>query len=281
MSLTRLFEEQEVAPELRRVYGDIRASFDLPFVPSMFKLLAGSPDYLKIAWNDLGPVARSREFQTASKALTEFAHSLAVSGGWSFSDQRRVLTTQKFSSNDIEQLGGIAGTFTRASATMCLFARLLQKGYSGGQAGRISNGRQASALSRMITLHVPAENDAGLRVWLIYADIRRTLGTKNVLSLFRMLSPFPAYLAAVWLDCKKTLSDPGFARARDEVGKRSLALLTGIPVKDHRTLAKNLDPKQWRDIEEGVDSWARLAPQLTLLAAIWQRSFAGAGRVAA
>jgi hypothetical protein len=281
MSLTRLYEEHELSPEVRRIYGDVRASFDLPFVPSLFKVLAGSPDYLKAVWDDLGPVARSREFQSASRALTEFAYSLAVSGGWGFSDPQRVLAAQKFSNNDIEQLGGIARNFTRASATMGLFARLLQKGYSGGQPGRISNGRQASALARMITLHVPAESDAGLRVWLIYSDIRRTLGTRTVLSLYRILSPFPAYLAAVWLDCKKTITDPAFARSRDELNKRALALLTGIPVKDHRATARSIAPAQWRDIEEAVDAGARLAPQITLLTAIWERSFAGVGSMAA
>jgi hypothetical protein len=102
-----------------------------------------------------------------------------------------------------------------------------------------------------------------------------------VLSLYRILSPFPAYLAAVWLDCKKTITDPAFSRSRDELNKRALALLTGIPVKDHRATARSIAPAQWRDIEEAVDAGARLAPQITLLTAIWERSFAGVGSMAA
>jgi hypothetical protein len=281
MSLSRLYEEHEVAPELRRIYGEVRASFDLPYVPSLFKLLAGAPDYLRLAWDDVGSTVRSREFQTAAKALEEFARSLVISAGWRFSDQQRVLAAQKFSSNDIEQLGGIAATLTRGSAKMSLFARLLQKGYSGGQPGRVSNGRQASALARMVTLHVPGESDAGLRVWLIYSDIRRTLGMKHVLSMYRVLSPFPAYLASVWLDSKKTLADPAFARARDELAKRSLGLLTGIPVKDHRALGKQIEAAQWRRIEETVDALARILPEIVLLTTTWQCSFAGSGRIVA
>ncbi|HYG99080.1 MAG TPA: halocarboxylic acid dehydrogenase DehI family protein [Terriglobales bacterium] len=277
MALTRVYEEHEVGPELRRIYSDIRSSFDLPFVPTVFKLSAGTPEYLKVMWDDLAPVARSKEFQVASKALEEFARSLAISNGWKFADQEKVLAGQKFSYNDIEQIRAIVATFTRALARMALFARLMQRGYAGGQRGRVSAGKQASALSRMVTLHVPNESEAGLRVWLIYSDIRRTLGTRTVLSMYRTLSPFPGYLASVWMDSKKVFNDAAFMRARDEVSKRTLGLLVGLPVRDHRALARGVSPQQWRDLEETVDGFVRLSSQFALVAAVWQRSF---GRIA-
>lgn len=277
MALTRVYEEYEVGPELRRVYADIRSSFDLPFVPSVFKLSAEIPEYLKLIWDDLGPVARSKEFQAAAKALEEFARSLAISNGWKFADQEKVLAGQKFSYNDIEQLGAIVATFTRALARMTLFTRLMQRGYAGGQRGRVTTGKQASALSRMVTLHVPNETEAGLRVYLIYSDIKRTLGTRNVISMYRVLSPFPAYMASVWMDSKKLLQDAAFMRARDDVSKRSLGLLVGLPVRDHRAAAREMAPQQWRDVEEMVDGFVRISAQFALIAAVWQRSF---GRVA-
>lgn len=273
MALVHLHEEQEVSPDVRRIYDDVRASFDLPFVPSLFKLAGGSPEYLKLLWDDLGPVVRSREFQTGSRALEEFVRSLVIGGGWKFSDQQKQLAAQKFSYNDIEQLGAIVATFARSVVRMLLFTRLAQRGFSGGQPGRVSNGRQASALSRLVTLHVPNESDAGLRTWLIYSDIKRTLGSRTVLSLYRVLAPFPGYLASVWLESKKMFADPAFLHARDDVTKRALGLVVGMPVKDHRALGKNIDPKQWREIEEMVDSFARVLPQFALLSAAWQRSF--------
>lgn len=281
MALTRVYEEHEVGPEVRRIYADIRSSFDLPFVPTMFKLAAGVPEYLKIVWDDLGPVARSKEFQTSSKALEEFCRSQVVSGGWKFSDQERLLAGQKFSYNDIEQLGAIVGTFTRGMAKMSLFSKLMQRGYGGGQRGRVAAGRQASALSRMVTLHVPNESEAGLRVWLIYSDIKRTLGSRNVMSVYRVLSPFPAYLASVWMDSKKLLNDAAFMRAKDDISRRTFGLLVGLPVRDHRASARQMESAQWRDIEEAVDGFSRLSPQMTLLVSVWHRSFArAAGQIA-
>jgi Halocarboxylic acid dehydrogenase DehI len=272
MALTRLYEETELTPELRRLYTDVRYSFDLPFVPSLFKACAGVPEYLKLMWNDLGPVARSREFQTAGLALEEFIRSLAVSDGLRFSDQQRVLAEQKFTPDDIEQFGGIVNIFMRALPRMALFARLMQRGYSGGQPGRVSSGKQLSALPRLVTLHVPNERDAGLRVWLIYNDIKKSTGSSHVLSLLRAISPFPGYLASVWVEAKKVMREDAFQLSRERVDKRAVALITGLPVRDHRA-ARHVTAAQWQDVEETVDGFARLLPQFSLLAAVWQRSF--------
>jgi len=273
MSLTRLYEEEDLAPDLRRLYTDIRCGLDLPFVPSLFKLAAGIPEYLKVIWHDLGPVARSREFQAVGLALEEFTRSLAISDGWTFSNQQRVLAEQKFPAEDMEQMAAIVGIFVRALPRMLLFTRLVQRGYSGGQPGRVTSAKRVSAIPRLVTLHVPNERDAGLRVWLIYNDIRKTTDSSHIMSLLRVISPFPGYLASVWVDAKKVMRENSFAAARDRLNKRAMALLNGLPVRDHRASAKHVSPTQWKEIEEMVDGFARLAPQFALLSAVWQRSF--------
>lgn len=277
MALTRAYEEHEVPPEIRRMYASIRAGFDLPFVPTIVKLSAGIPQYLKVVWKDLESVVGSREFETACRAFYEVAHSTAVSGGWTFSDQPGVLAADKFSNADIRVIGGIVGLFARATAQAGLFARLMQRGYSGGQKGRVTRSKQVAALAQMVRVHIPNEREAGLRVWLIYSDIKKTTGAKNVLSIYRALSPFPSYLASAWLDSKRLLADPSFISAHEELNRRARALLTGLPVKDHRSLLKDLNPAQWQEIEETVDGFARLLPQFVLLTSVWQRSFPSAG----
>lgn len=279
MALTRAYEEHEVPPEIRRMYANIRTAFDLPFVPTVLKLCAGIPQYLKVVWKDLESVVCSREFETASRAFHEVAHSTAVSGGWTFSDQPGVLAADKFSNADIRVIGGMIGLFARATAQTGLFARLMQRGYSGGQKGRVTKSRQVAALAQMLRVHVPNEREAGLRVWLIYSDIKKTTGAKNVLGIYRTLSPFPSYLASAWLDSKRLLADPSFITAHEELNRRARALLTGLPVKDHRSMLKDLNPAQWCEIEEAVDGFARLLPQFVLLTSVWQRSFPTAARL--
>ncbi|MGC2698522.1 MAG: halocarboxylic acid dehydrogenase DehI family protein [Candidatus Angelobacter sp.] len=279
MALTRAYEEHEVTPELRRMYASIRTAFDLPFVPTVLKLSAGIPQYLKAVWKDLESVVSSREFEAASRAFQEIAHSAAVSGGWTFSDQPGVLAADKFSNADIRVIGGIVGLFARATAQVGMFARLMQRGYSGGQKGRVTSLKQVSALAQMVRVHVPNEREAGLRCWLIYSDIKKTTGAKSVLSVYRALSPFPSYLASAWLDSKRLLADPSFIAAYEELNRRSRALLTGLPVRDHRRILQDIDPAQWHEIEETVDGFARLLPQFVLLTAVWQRSFPSASRL--
>ncbi len=274
MSLTRAYEDHEVGPEIRRIYGEVRAAFDIPFVPTIFKLAAGCPEYLKAMWHDLLPVASSREFQNAALSLDEFIRSEVVSGGWKFGDQERTLAAQKISTADMAVLAGVVGVFVRALPRMVLFTRLMQRGYSGGQAGRVSPGRQHPALSRLVTLHVPSEEEAGMRAWLIFGDIKRTMKIKNVPSPFRVLLPFPGYLGSVWMDSKKVFGNREFLKARDEVARRSMGLLAGLPVKDHRQLGRHLTAQQWREVEESVDGVARLLPQMAVLVSVWQRSFA-------
>jgi hypothetical protein len=166
------------------------------------------------------------------------------------------------------------GVFNRALPALTLFLRLMQLGYSGGTDGRVSPGKLSPALSRLISLNVPNEREASLRVWLLYGEIKRTTGEAQVLDLFRVLSPFPGYLASAWLDSKRLFKDQDFQSAREEVARRAASCVTGIPVHDHRQLAQHISAEQWSEIEGTVDGYVRLLPFYSLLAATWRRSFA-------
>jgi len=121
MPLARAYEEHEVPPEIRRIYADVRLSFDLPFVPTVFKLAAGHPEYLSAMWQDLGPVVRSREFHAAAEALEEFMRSRVIAGGWRFPDQQKALAAQKFAQIDVAALRGTVMIIGRALPRMALF----------------------------------------------------------------------------------------------------------------------------------------------------------------
>jgi hypothetical protein len=271
MSLTRAYEEHEVTPKLRRVYGDVRSSFDLPFVPTLFKVTAGIPEYLCKMWQDLGPVCRSKEFQAAARALQEITHSAALSGGWDFSEQSKMLASERFSNVDMRVIGGMLALFHRALTQGALCARLMQRGYSCGQQRRVSASKQVPALSQVVQIHEPNGREAGLRVLLIYAEFKRATGAQIIPGLYR----YPGYMASAWLDSQKLFHDPSFINEGDELGRRARALLTGLAVKDHRALLKNLDAAKWQEIEETVDSFACLLLQFVLLTALWERALPG------
>src|SRR5258708_8975508 len=103
-------------------------------------------------------------------------------------------------------------------------------------------------------MHIAQEREAGLRVWLIYSDIKKTAGAKVVPVVYRVLSPFPAYLASAWIDSRRVLPEPAFVRAQEELNRRTRALLTGIPVRHHRAFLEKLSTEQRHDIAETSDS---------------------------
>ena len=272
MALKRAYEEHEVGTGLRRIFTEARSYFDLPFVPTIIKVLAGHPEYLKRIWDDLAPVLTSREFHAASKALEEFVHSEVIGGGWRFEDQQRVLAAENFSRHDIAVLNDVVSTFSRAIPRLALFVRLLQHGYTQGQPGSITPAKSVGALSQLISVQVPNEKQASLRVWLIYADVKKTTGSSHVLGLLRVISPYPGYLASVWTEMKHIFQEPSFVRAAEEIGRRVSPLLVGLPVHDHR-IGSKLKPEAWREIEQLIDGCARQLPQFALAAAVWNRAF--------
>ena len=274
MSFSRALEYHQLEPDLRPIYEEVRSALDLPFVPTLFKVLANQPLYLREMWDDLYEVACSREFHAAADTLAQFVQSRVIGTNWQFSNQERLLAAQKFAPADVRIMAGVAATFARAIPRLALFARIIQRGYSGGQRGRVTARHAASPFARMVTLHIPNETEASLRTWMIYSEIRRTTGAKHVPSIFRALSPFPGYLASVWVDMKKLFVDREFLPARDEVSRRVLTLLHGLPVSNHREMIEDIGPQQWAEIEQLVDGFARLLPQFALGAAVWRRSFA-------
>ena len=272
MAFTRAWEENDVSRDVKRIFLDARSALNLPYLPTLFKLLANSPDYLKEAWNDLAPVVRSKEFHAAGLALEEYIYSVVVTAGWRFTEQRRELQDQRFSNEDTIFIADALAIFAHGLPQVLLLARLLQAGYSGGQSGRISHVKQTSMISQALKIHVPNEREAGLRSWLIYNDIKKTTGSRSVMSVLRFISSYPGYLTSVWMDWKKTLKNPAVLRAKEEVSRRSAGLITGLPVGDHRASGK-IKPEQWREIEETIDGFVRMLPLFALVTAVWRKSF--------
>lgn len=272
-------ETETLGAVARRVVEEARAALDLPFIPTIFEVLAGQPDYLKAVWSDLGAVLCSREFHSAAKALTEQIGLAAIEGGWRFSDQLQLLSEQNLSGTELALFSGIAGTFARELPQSLLVARLLQRGFSGGQRGAVTDGSGSSALSQLIEFHVPPPRSGGLRVWLIYTDIRRHTGVAHVPGVYRMLSPFPGYLASIWLETKRLLAQAEVASAIEALAQRSAALVYGLPVEDHRRIASKVRPEQWRAIEETVDCYVRTLPLFSLMTTVWHRSFPAFARI--
>lgn len=51
MATVPLISEEQVKEKVRDIFDDIKRTFDLPFVPNLFRAMANHPAYLEASWN--------------------------------------------------------------------------------------------------------------------------------------------------------------------------------------------------------------------------------------
>jgi alkylhydroperoxidase/carboxymuconolactone decarboxylase family protein YurZ len=56
MPAIKMIEEDEATDEVKQVYGDIKSTLGIDFVPNMYKLMAPNPSYLEANWHKVRAV---------------------------------------------------------------------------------------------------------------------------------------------------------------------------------------------------------------------------------
>ena len=56
MSTIRMIREEEATGKVEEIYSEIKQTLGIDFVPNMYKVMAGNPDYLEINWNKIKTV---------------------------------------------------------------------------------------------------------------------------------------------------------------------------------------------------------------------------------
>lgn len=51
-----MIEEDEATDKVKQVYAEIKDTFEIDFVPNMYKLMAPNPAYLEANWNKVKAV---------------------------------------------------------------------------------------------------------------------------------------------------------------------------------------------------------------------------------
>ena len=52
----KMIEEEEATDRVKEVYAEIKDTFEIDFVPNMYKLMAPNPAYLEANWNKVKAV---------------------------------------------------------------------------------------------------------------------------------------------------------------------------------------------------------------------------------
>ena len=58
LATVRMVEEGDASGKVKEVYDDIKATLGIDFVPNMYKVMAGKPEYLEVNWVKVKNVMR-------------------------------------------------------------------------------------------------------------------------------------------------------------------------------------------------------------------------------
>ena len=76
MASIGMIEETEASGKVQGIYGEIKKSLGIDFVPNMYKVMANKPDFLEVNW---GKVKAVMQQQGKLDALTKEIVAVAVS----------------------------------------------------------------------------------------------------------------------------------------------------------------------------------------------------------
>jgi len=75
MATVKLIEEKDANEQVARVYGDVKRTFGLSFVPALFRAMGHHPDYLESTWARVKAVMGEGRLDRRTKEIIAVAVS--------------------------------------------------------------------------------------------------------------------------------------------------------------------------------------------------------------
>ena len=218
----------EADPYVRLIYEDIRNTLRVPFVNTIFRVLATYPTYLSFVWSQLGPYLRKRSMERAAdelrtgSALGPLLEEVGapVPPGWA-------------TLGDLERIRPFTDAMHYVAPKLLLVAtafddELLDHDASdaddradedtGVPLGWIPIGPAEG----MISLPLLAPREATVRVQTLFEAITRRHGHPLVATYYRALATWPPFLKVVWDYLEPLVSSAAYARHKEDVINRAL-----------------------------------------------------------
>jgi hypothetical protein len=228
--LTRLPEvmPDEADPYVGMIYEDIRNTLRVPFVNTIFRVLANYPTYLSFVWSQLGPYLRKRSMEHAADELRA-GNAL----GPLLEEVRAPVPPNWAGLGDLERIRPFTDAMHYVTPKLLLVTtafddELLDHDASDTE-GRADEGASVplgwipiGPAGGMISLPLLAPHDAAGEVQMLFRAITRRHGHPLVATYYRALANWPQFLQVVWEYLEPIVGSTAYARHKEDVIDRAL-----------------------------------------------------------
>ncbi len=221
--LPTLPAKPDLTPEAATVLEEVPGYLGVPFVSPIFPALANWPDYLVPAWNAFKPVLGSPAFSEAAAALRVPAELLPA-------PDPSLRTGADDADTDLIRRYTI--TFHQLLPTVLLLTSCWYGGLTvGGRAARPEAPDPGPRGIRPGTVNVTPDGTSPTEELAhVYEEIRATHDHPRVLSFYRALGNWPAFMTGAWDHLGPVARDAGYAAARRRLLTTATGLATTLPV---------------------------------------------------
>ncbi len=79
MASIKMISEEEATGKTKKIYGDIKETLGIDFVPNMYRVMASKPGYLEANWNKIKTVMKaSGKLDSLTREIITVAVSAVV-----------------------------------------------------------------------------------------------------------------------------------------------------------------------------------------------------------
>ncbi|MCL6472556.1 MAG: halocarboxylic acid dehydrogenase DehI family protein [Firmicutes bacterium] len=267
-----LVRESNAPDNVRQIYEDIKQSLEIPWTPVMFQIFAAYPEFLEFAWTQLKPSTLTEQFHADSDRARGFAETF-VSEMHITSYKHEDALRNNLSINDLLEIRTKLEAFNYGIPKLLLISHALSSSLGGITIGgngdlALSHNHFGNQFIRKIEINPVEENEASEEITSIYEDIKSTLNTPVVDTIFKTMANWPGFLKLAWDNLVIFMSNPAY-----DQGVNSLAdfaahavNLLAYPVKLSRDAMESAGVRResFEEIEGMIRLFAKMTPGLML-----------------
>jgi hypothetical protein len=232
----------EADPYVRLIYEDIRNTLRVPFVNTIFRVLANYPTYLSFVWSQLGPYLRKRSMERAADELR------AGNALGPLLEEVGAAPANWTELGDLERIRPFTDAMHYVAPKLLLVATAFDDELLDHDASDAPDRAQEGTgvplgwipigpAEGMISLPLIAPHEAPGRVQALFEAITRRHGHPLVATYYRALANWPPFLRVVWDYLEPIVGSAAYARHKEDVIDRALHVVRRLSLPRTGTAA--------------------------------------------